>query len=77
MARQPAVEARVRGFMALAVDMVRVDADRRPSPEMAGWYRELADAAGLDAVPVRTNRELFQEGLRVARAVNLEATPAV
>lgn len=76
MGRQPAMPARVRGFMALAVDMVRVDPDRRPSPEMAGWYRELAAAAGLEPVPVRTNRELFEEGLRIARAVDLAGAPA-
>lgn len=73
MARGPAVDARVRGFMALAVDMVRVDAERRPSPEMAAWYRELAEVAGLDVVEVSTSRELLKEGLRIARAVRVDA----
>lgn len=74
MARGPALEARVRAFMALTLDMVRVDAQRRPSAQMATWYRDLAEDAGIESVPVDTNRELFHEALRMAQAAKLELT---
>ena len=32
--------------MALVLDMVRVDPERRPSPEMQRWHRELAEVGG-------------------------------
>ena len=52
MARGPGVDAVLRGFMALAVDMVRVDPTRRPGPEMRRWCRDLAEEVGLEPQPV-------------------------
>ena len=75
MAKGPDREAVLRGFMALVLDMVRVDPDRRPSPEMTRWYRELAVGAGLRPIDVPTARALLDEGLRVTRAVRAERTP--
>lgn len=76
MSRGPAREAVVRGFMALVLDMVRVDPERKPSPEMVRWYRELAVQAGLAPAGVSTNRELMDEALRVSRAVQESKTAA-
>ncbi|MFP5451072.1 MAG: hypothetical protein ACLGG9_04895 [Thermoleophilia bacterium] len=75
MAKGPDREAVVRGFMALVLDMVRVDPERRPSADMTRWYRELAMQAGLAPVPVPTARVLLDEGLRVAKAVREAETP--
>lgn len=75
MARGPGVDAILRGFMALAVDMVRVDPDRRPGPEMRRWYRDLAEEVGVEPIPVETSRELLEEAMRLARAVQ-DAGPA-
>lgn len=69
MARRPGVDAILRGFMALAVDMVRVDPDRRPGPEMRRWYRDLAEEVGLQPIPVETSRALLEEAIRITRAV--------
>lgn len=76
MGRGPAREAVVRGFMALVLDMVRVDAERKPSAEMVRWYRELAAQSGLAPAGVETNRELLDEALRVARALQESRTAA-
>jgi hypothetical protein len=75
MAKGPNREAVVRGFMALVLDMVRVDPERRPSAEMARWYRELAMQAGLAPAPVPTARALMDEGLRVVKATREAETP--
>ena len=45
MTQGPDPRAAVRGFMALVLDMVRVDPERRPSAEMQRWHRELLDGA--------------------------------
>ena len=45
MTQGPDPRAALRGFMALVLDMVRVDPDRRPSAEMQRWHRELAATA--------------------------------
>jgi hypothetical protein len=73
---RPPREAALRGFMALAMDMVRVDPDRRPSAEMVAWYSELSGEAGVEAVPTPTARDLMSAGLEVVRAVR-EAESAV
>lgn len=69
MARGPGADAVLRGFMALAVDMVRVDPTRRPGPEMRRWCRDLAEEVGLEPIPVDTSRALLEEAMRIARAV--------
>ena len=50
MTQGPDPRATIRGFMALVLDMVRVDPERRPSSEMLKWHRDLATAAGIDAL---------------------------
>ena len=47
MTQGPIPRAALRGFMALVLDMVRVDPDRRPSSEMHRWHRELAARVGV------------------------------
>jgi hypothetical protein len=69
MAKGPRQEAILRGFMALVLDMVRVDPDRRPTPEMIRWYRELAVEVGVTPAEVPTARALLDEGLQLARAL--------
>jgi hypothetical protein len=55
--------------MALVLDMVRVDPDRRPSTEMLRWHRELAESVGVAAGAPATNRELLDGALRLSRAL--------
>ncbi|HMM48976.1 MAG TPA: hypothetical protein PKE32_05115 [Miltoncostaeaceae bacterium] len=68
MAEGPKREAVLRGFMALVLDMVRVDPDRKPSRDMIRWYEELAGDAGLTPADVPTARALLEEGLRLMKA---------
>lgn len=75
MARAPRRQAVLRGFMALALDMARIDPERPPSPEVARWYRELAYDIGVAPADVPTARDLVEEGLRLTRAVR-EMEPA-
>jgi hypothetical protein len=60
--------------MALVLDMVRIDPDRRPSAEMQRWHRELAQSLGVMPEHARTNRELLDGALRLSRV--LDATGA-
>jgi hypothetical protein len=63
--------------MALVLDMVRVDPNRRPSSEMLKWHRELATAAGIVPEHPTTNRELLDGALRISHVLNgPEVVPA-
>jgi len=70
MSQGPDPRAALRGFMALVLDMVRIDPERRPSNEMLRWHRELAASAGLIPEHPTTNRELLDGALRLSRALN-------
>lgn len=70
MTQGPDPRATLRGFMALVLDMVRVDPDRRPSSEMLKWHRELAAAAGIVPEHPTTNRELLDAALRISHVLN-------
>lgn len=70
MTQGPDPRATLRGFMALVLDMVRVDPDRRPSSEMLKWHRELANAAGIVPEHPATNRELLDGALRISHVLN-------
>ena len=62
----PDPRAAARGVVAIALDMARVDPDRRPTAEMCRWCRKLAQ--DLDVAPrdeISTNRELVFEALRL------------
>jgi len=69
MIQRPDPRASLRGFMALVLDMVRVDPDRRPSAEMQRWHRELA--ATVDVLPEHpgTNRELLDGALHLQQVM--------
>jgi hypothetical protein len=67
MTQGPDPRAALRGFMALVLDMVRVDPDRRPSAEMQRWHRELAATVGVLPEHPSTNRELLDGALRLSR----------
>ena len=67
MTQGPDPRAALRGFMALVLDMVRVDPDRRPSAEMQKWHRELAAVAGVIPEHAATNRELLDGALRLSQ----------
>jgi len=69
MAQGPDPRAALRGFMALVLDMVRVDPDRRPSSEMQRWHRELAAAIGVLPEHPTTNRELLDGALRLSQVL--------
>lgn len=69
MTHGPEPRATLRGFMALVLDMVRVDPDRRPSVEVRRWYRDLETAVGVPPQYPRTNRELLGAALRLSRAL--------
>ena len=69
MTQAPDPRAALRGFMALVLDMVRVDPDRRPSSEMQRWHRELAAAIGVLPEHPATNRELLDGALRLSQVL--------
>jgi len=69
MTQGPDPRAALRGFMALVLDMVRVDPDRRPSSEMQRWHRELAAAIGVLPEHPTTNRELLDGALRLSQVL--------
>jgi hypothetical protein len=69
MNQGPKPRAALRGFMALVLDMVRVDPDRRPSSEVRRWHRELAAKVGVPAEQPQTNRELLDAALRLSRSL--------
>lgn len=70
MTQGPDPRAALRGFMALVLDMVRVDPDRRPSAEMQRWHRELAASVGVLPEHPSTNRELLDGALRLTRIID-------
>ena len=77
MTQGPDPRAAVRGFMALVLDMVRIDPDRRPSAEMQRWHRELADVGRRVPESPSTNRELLNGALRLSQVLNgPEGSPA-
>ncbi len=69
MTHGPKPRAALRGFIALVLDMVRVDPDRRPSIEVRRWHRELAEKVGVPAEHPQTNRELLGAVLRLSHAL--------
>lgn len=70
MTQGPDPRAMLRGFMALVLDMVRVDPDRRPSSEMLRWHRELAGSIGVLPEHPETNRALLDGALRLSQVLN-------
>ncbi len=64
----PDPRAEARGFIALALDMARVDPDRRPSSDMRQWLADLAAHVGAPPpAPPRTNRQLVESALHIER----------
>ncbi len=62
----PDPRAAARGVVAIALDMARVDPDRRPTAEMCRWCARLADELGVPPrSEIETNRELVFEALRL------------
>ena len=62
----PDPRAAARGVVAIALDMARVDPDRRPTAEMCRWCARLADQLGVARREhIETNRELVFEALRL------------
>ena len=62
----PDPRAAARGVVAIALDMARVDPDRRPTAEMCRWCARLADQLGVaPRENIGTNRELVFEALRL------------
>jgi hypothetical protein len=77
MTQGPDPRAAVRGFMALVLDMVRIDPDRRPSAEMQRWHRDLAASVGVIPESAETNRDLLNGALRLSQILNgPEGSPA-
>lgn len=77
MTQGPDPRAAVRGFMALVLDMVRIDPERRPSAEMQRWHRDLATSVGVIPENPDTNRELLDGALRLSQVLNgPEGSPA-
>lgn len=71
MTQGPDPRAAVRGFMALVLDMVRVDPERKPSAQMHRWHADLAASLGVTVdVPAPTNRAMLNGALRLSEVVN-------
>ena len=70
MTQGPDPRAAVRGFMALVLDMVRIDPDRRPSAEMQRWHRDLATSIGVAPESTETYRDLLNGALRLSQILN-------
>ena len=70
MTQGPTPRAALRGFMALVMDMVRVDPDRRPSAEMVRWHRDLAATIGVLPEHPETARDLLDGALRMQQALD-------
>lgn len=70
MTQGPDPRAAVRGFIALVLDGVRIDPERRPSAEMQRWHRELAASIGVVPEGPATNRELLNAALRLSQILN-------
>lgn len=70
MTQGPDPRAMLRGFMALVLDMVRVDPERRPSAEMLRWHRELAAVVGVLPEHPETNRALLDGALRLSQILD-------
>ena len=70
MTQGPDPRATLRGFMALVLDMVRIDPDRRPSAEMLRWHRELAASVGVIPEHPATNRQMLDGALRLSQVLN-------
>jgi hypothetical protein len=75
MTQGPKPRAALRGFIALVLDMVRVDPDRRPSTEVRRWHRDLAASIGVPPEHPQTNRELLGAALRLSRSLPDEPAP--
>jgi hypothetical protein len=62
----PDPRAAARGVVAIALDMARVDPERRPTAEMCRWCHRLAEQLGVPPRDqIETNRELVFEALRL------------
>jgi len=62
----PDPRAAARGVVAIALDMARVDPDRRPTAEMCRWCHKLAGDLGVaPRDEIASNRELVFEALRL------------
>lgn len=72
----PDPRAGARGLLALALDMARVDPDRRPSTDMRQWLVDMAITLGqAPPPPPRTNKEFVVAALRL-EALAHEASEA-
>jgi len=73
----PDPRAATRGFIALALDLARVDPTRRPTAEMRQWLADLALAVNAPPPPVpQTHLELLESALRLEREAHTHAESA-
>lgn len=73
----PDPRASARGLLALALDMARIDPDRRPSTDMRQWLCDFATAVGEPPAPSpRTNKELVAAALRLEQIAHARADQA-
>jgi hypothetical protein len=61
----PDPRAAAKGFLALVLDMARIDPHRRPTPDMVRWYRELSTKLGASVSSPTSNRDLLDAALRL------------
>jgi len=70
----PDPRAATRGFIALALDLARVDPDRRPTSEMRQWLADLALAVSAPPPPVpQTHLQLLEAALLLERQAHSHA----
>ncbi len=62
----PDPRAATRGFVALSLDLARIDPDRATTKAMRTWAHRIADDLGTPpALHLPTNRALLREALRL------------
>jgi|GEM_PF-3338832 hypothetical protein len=62
----PDPRAATRGFVALSLDLARLDPDRAATKEMRAWAHRIADDLGIPpTMHLPTNRALLREALRL------------
>jgi hypothetical protein len=76
VAPRPDPRAEVKAFAALALDLARVEPQRRPGPHVQRWYLELAEILHTSPRRLRTNADLVFAAIVLRRLAQELPPPA-